>query len=42
MGIPIELRPLIRNRIYSCDDCLAVGPCNKFARTEPDFRRAPN
>jgi epoxyqueuosine reductase len=37
--IPIELRPLIRNRIYGCDDCLAVCPWNKFARTatEPDF-----
>jgi epoxyqueuosine reductase QueG len=37
--IPIELRPLIRNRIYGCDDCLAGCPWNKFARTatEPDF-----
>jgi epoxyqueuosine reductase len=37
--IPIELRPLIGNRIYGCDDCLAVCPWNKFARaaTEPDF-----
>ena len=34
-----ELRPLIGNRIYGCDDCLAVCPWNKFARTtaEPDF-----
>ena len=30
--IPIELRPLIGNRIYGCDDCLAVCPWNRFAR----------
>src|SRR5262249_36166360 len=37
--IPVELRPLIGNRIYGCDDCLAVCPWNKFARhpREPDF-----
>jgi epoxyqueuosine reductase len=37
--IPRELRPAIGNRIYGCDDCLAVCPWNKFARahTEPDF-----
>ncbi len=35
--IPAELRPLMGNRIYGCDDCLAVCPWNKFARaaTEP-------
>ncbi len=27
-----ELRPLIGNRIYGCDDCLAVCPWNKFAQ----------
>ena len=27
-----ELRPLLGNRIYGCDDCLAVCPWNKFAR----------
>jgi epoxyqueuosine reductase len=31
-SIPLELRPLIGNRIYGCDDCLAVCPWNKFAR----------
>ncbi|MBV8456886.1 MAG: tRNA epoxyqueuosine(34) reductase QueG [Acetobacteraceae bacterium] len=31
--IPLELRPLIGNRIYGCDDCLAVCPWNRFART---------
>jgi epoxyqueuosine reductase len=37
--IPVELRPLLGNRIYGCDDCLAVCPWNKFARAahEPDF-----
>jgi epoxyqueuosine reductase len=37
--IPHELRPLIGNRIFGCDDCLAVCPWNKFARTtrEPEF-----
>src|SRR5260370_7211913 len=36
---PLELRPLIGNRIYGCDDCLAVCPWNKFAHAahEPDF-----
>jgi epoxyqueuosine reductase len=31
-SIPEELRPAIGNRIYGCDDCLAVCPWNKFAR----------
>jgi epoxyqueuosine reductase len=30
--IAAALRPLIGNRIYGCDDCLAVCPWNKFAR----------
>jgi epoxyqueuosine reductase len=30
--IPEELRPMIGNRIYGCDDCLAVCPWNRFAR----------
>ena len=29
--IPEELRPRIGNRIYGCDDCLAVCPWNSFA-----------
>ena len=29
--IPRNLRPLMGNRIYGCDDCLAVCPWNKFA-----------
>ena len=31
--IDVELRPLLGNRIYGCDDCLAVCPWNKFAQT---------
>ncbi len=30
--IPREFRPAIGNRIYGCDDCLAVCPWNKFAQ----------
>ena len=37
--IPVELRPLIGNRIYGCDDCQLVCPWNKFAQRSalPDF-----
>jgi epoxyqueuosine reductase len=31
-SIPVELRPLIGNRIFGCDDCLAACPWNRFAR----------
>ena len=34
------LRPLLGNRIYGCDDCLAICPWNKFARTAADARLA--
>lgn len=39
-----ELRPLIGNRIFGCDDCQLVCPWNKFARRtdEPDFRARNN
>ncbi|CAN5538522.1 tRNA epoxyqueuosine(34) reductase QueG [soil metagenome] len=30
-AIPVEFREAIGNRIYGCDDCLAVCPWNKFA-----------
>ena len=33
-----ELRPLMGNRIYGCDDCLAVCPWNKFAREGSEMR----
>jgi epoxyqueuosine reductase len=37
--IPEELRPLIGNRIYGCDDCQLICPWNKFAQRNalPDF-----
>ena len=31
--IPVELRPLMGNRIYGCDDCQLVCPWNRFAKT---------
>ena len=38
-AIPEELRPLIGNRIYGCDDCQLICPWNKFAQRSglPDF-----
>lgn len=38
-SIPLELRPLIGNRIYGCDDCQLACPWNRFAQpiTETDF-----
>ena len=38
-SIPLELRPLIGNRIYGCDDCQLVCPWNRFAHksVEADF-----
>ena len=38
-AIPEELRPLIGNRIYGCDDCQLACPWNRFARrtVETDF-----
>ena len=43
-SIDADLRPLIGNRIFGCDDCQLVCPWNKFAvRTdEPDFRARNN
>lgn len=32
------LRPLLGNRIYGCDDCLAVCPWNKFAQTAQEAK----
>ena len=38
-SIPLELRPLMGNRIYGCDDCQLVCPWNKFLQhtSEKDF-----
>ena len=38
-SIPLELRPLIGNRVYGCDDCQMVCPWNRFAQPsgEADF-----
>jgi epoxyqueuosine reductase len=38
--VPRDLRPAIGNRIYGCDDCLAVCPWNKFAQAGREARLA--
>jgi epoxyqueuosine reductase len=38
--IPRKLRPLMGNRIYGCDDCLAVCPWNKFAQAGRETKLA--
>jgi epoxyqueuosine reductase len=39
-SIPVELRPMLGNRIYGCDDCQLVCPWNRFAKFtgETDFK----
>ncbi|HEX5361052.1 MAG TPA: tRNA epoxyqueuosine(34) reductase QueG [Fluviicoccus sp.] len=39
-SIPEELRPLIGNRIFGCDDCQLICPWNRYAKlsAEADFR----
>ena len=39
-AIPEDLRPLIGNRVYGCDDCQVYCPWNSFAQAsaEPDFQ----
>jgi epoxyqueuosine reductase len=39
--IPEDLRPLLGNRIYGCDDCLAVCPWNRFAKASRDMAFMP-
>lgn len=36
--IPVEFREHMGNRIYGCDDCLAICPWNKFARTSREAK----
>ena len=39
--IPREFRKAMGNRIYGCDDCLAVCPWNKFAQATREAKLAP-
>lgn len=39
--IPLEYRKSIGNRIYGCDDCLAICPWNSFAKTAHDASYHP-
>ncbi|OEY65249.1 tRNA epoxyqueuosine(34) reductase QueG [Marinobacter sp. X15-166B] len=43
-AIPEELRPLMGNRVFGCDDCQLVCPWNKFSKPsqEEDFRPRHN
>ena len=38
--IPRALRPLMGNRIFGCDDCLAVCPWNKYAQAGREAKLA--
>ena len=40
-AIPAEFRPLMGNRIYGCDDCLAACPWNKFAQAGREMKLRP-
>ena len=42
-AIPLELRPLMGNRIYGCDDCQLICPWNRYAPPSPeaDFAARP-
>lgn len=39
--IPVELRPLIGNRVYGCDDCQLCCPWNRFATASAEGDFAP-
>lgn len=39
--VDVALRPLMGNRIYGCDDCLAVCPWNKFAQAATEMGYQP-
>jgi len=36
-SIPIQLRPLVGDRIYGCDDCLDACPWNRFAKASNEI-----
>lgn len=38
--VPLDLRAALGNRIYGCDDCLAVCPWNKFATSAQEVKYA--
>ncbi len=40
-AIPVEFRRAIGNRVYGCDDCLAVCPWNKFAHSSREIAFEP-
>lgn len=40
-AIPEELRPLMGNRVFGCDDCQLVCPWNRFARQTQETDFAP-
>ncbi len=39
--VDLELRALLGNRIYGCDDCLAICPWNKFAQAATEIGYQP-
>ena len=39
--IPVEFRKPIGNRIYGCDDCLAICPWNKFSKLASEIAFIP-
>lgn len=39
--VDVELRSLLGNRIYGCDDCLAACPWNKFAQSAKEIGYQP-
>jgi len=40
-SIPLELRPLIGNRVFGCDDCQLVCPWNRYAQATPELDFVP-